>query len=75
VAGSSQPVRIDASLLSRYIEALGVIGWQADGGIIRPVYSPAWVRAREQLTAEYTSPQDAALGATVLATALYRLAY
>ena len=49
MAGSSQPVRIDASLLSRYIEAIGVIGWQADGGIIRPVYSPAWVRAREQL--------------------------
>lgn len=49
MAGSSQPVRIDASLLSRYIETLGVIGWQPQGGIIRPVYSPAWVDAREQL--------------------------
>src|SRR5712691_8093973 len=49
VAESSQPVRIDASLLSRYIEALGAIGWQPQGGIVRPVYSPAWVQAREQL--------------------------
>ncbi len=49
MAGSSQPVRIDALLLSRYIETLGAIGWQPQGGINRPVYSPAWMQAREQL--------------------------
>jgi len=49
MAESSQPVLIDASLLSRYIEALGTIGWQPQGGVVRPVYSPAWVQAREQL--------------------------
>jgi allantoate deiminase len=49
VAGSSPSVQIDASLLSRYRETLGAIGWQPQGGIVRPVYSPAWVQAREQL--------------------------
>jgi len=33
------------------------------------------VDGRSHSAAEYTSPEDAALGATVLATALYRLAY
>ena len=49
MAGSSRPIRIDATLLSRYIEVLGTIGWQPQGGIVRPVYSQAWVVAREQL--------------------------
>ena len=49
MAGISQPVQIDASLLSRYIDTLGAIGWQPQRGIVRPVYSPAWVQAREQL--------------------------
>ena len=49
MAESRRPVRVDASLLSRYVEALGAIGWQPQGGIVRPVYSPAWVQAREQL--------------------------
>ena len=48
-AENSQPVRIDASLLSRYREVLGSIGRQPQGGILRSVYSPAWVQAREQL--------------------------
>ncbi len=43
------PLQIDASMLLRYVEALGSIGWQAEGGIVRPVYSAAWVQAREQL--------------------------
>lgn len=57
VAESSKPVRIDASLLSMYIEALGAIGWQPQGGIVRPVYSPTWVQAREQL-AEWMRAAD-----------------
>ncbi len=40
---------VDASTLQQYVDALGSIGWQAEGGIVRPVYSPAWVKAREQL--------------------------
>ncbi|GAC1350248.1 MAG: allantoate deiminase [Ktedonobacteraceae bacterium] len=47
--GSSQPIQIDASMLLQYVEALGSIGWQAEGGIVRPVYSAAWMQAREQL--------------------------
>src|SRR5713101_7310849 len=43
------PLQIDASMLQHYIEALGSIGWQAGGGIVRPVYSAAWMQAREQL--------------------------
>lgn len=54
---SNQPVRIDASWLSRYIEALGAIGWQPQGGIARPVYGPAWVQARAQL-AEWMRAAD-----------------
>jgi len=33
------------------------------------------LEGRSHSAAEYTSPQDAARGATVLATALYQLAY
>jgi len=42
-------LHIDPSRLEQYIEMLGTIGLQAGGGIIRPVYSPAWVQARKQL--------------------------
>jgi allantoate deiminase len=42
-------LHIDPSRLEQYIEMLGTIGLQAGGGIIRPVYSPAWVQARQQL--------------------------
>jgi len=44
-------VEVDASTLHQYVEALGAIGRQREGGIVRPVYSPAWLEAREQLTA------------------------
>lgn len=49
MAERSQPIQIDASLLQKYGEALGSIGWQTEGGIVRPVYSAAWVQARGQL--------------------------
>jgi allantoate deiminase len=42
-------IEVDASTLQHYIEVLGAIGQQPEGGIVRPVYSPAWVEAREQL--------------------------
>lgn len=42
-------IEVDASALQQYIDDLGSIGWQAEGGIVRPVYSPAWLKAREQL--------------------------
>src|SRR5712691_10711056 len=45
----TQPIQIDAAILQEYVDALGSIGWQADGGIIRPVYSAAWVHARGQV--------------------------
>lgn len=49
MAEHSKPIQVDASLLQQYIEALGSIGWQAEGGIIRPVFSAAWMQARGQL--------------------------
>lgn len=42
-------IEVDASTLQRYIDDLGSIGWQAEGGIVRLVYSPAWLKARERL--------------------------
>jgi allantoate deiminase len=42
-------IEVDASTLQHSIEVLGAIGQQPTGGIVRPVYSPAWVAAREQL--------------------------
>jgi len=35
--------------MQHLVETLGAIGEQPGGGIVRPVYSPAWVTAREQL--------------------------
>src|SRR6266496_4485089 len=51
MAEISKPIQVDASLLQQYVEILGSIGWQTEGGIVRPVYSDAWVWAREQLAA------------------------
>lgn len=42
-------VRIDPSTIEHYVETLGAIGTQAGGGIVRPVYSSAWLEARAQL--------------------------
>lgn len=44
-----EKIEVDTLLLQRYVEALSAFGRQAGGGIVRPVYSPAWVQAREQL--------------------------
>ena len=49
MAEHTQPIQIDAVILQQYVDALGSIGWQADGGIIRPVYSATWVHARGQV--------------------------
>jgi allantoate deiminase len=51
LAEINKPIQIDAALLQQYIETLGAIGWQKEGGIVRPVYSAAWVQARGQLAA------------------------
>ncbi len=42
-------VRINPSTIEQYIETLGAIGQQDEGGIIRPIYSSAWLEARAQL--------------------------
>jgi allantoate deiminase len=42
-------IEIDSAMLAQYVETLGAIGQQAQGGIIRPVFSPAWREARQQL--------------------------
>jgi len=49
VVEHTQPIQIDAEILQQYVDTLGSIGWQADGGIIRPVYSAIRVQAREQV--------------------------
>jgi allantoate deiminase len=43
------PFRVDPSETARLVEALGRYGEQPGGGIIRPVYSPAWKQAQQQL--------------------------
>jgi allantoate deiminase len=35
--------------MEHLVETLGAIGEQSGGGIVRPVYSPAWAAARDQL--------------------------
>jgi len=42
-------VRVEPSEMQHLVETLGAIGEQPGGGIVRPVYSDAWVAAREQL--------------------------
>lgn len=42
---------VDPALIERYVEELGRYGALPEGGLFRPVYSPAWVQAREQLAA------------------------
>jgi allantoate deiminase len=45
----SVSIRVEPSTIERYVESLGAIGQQPEGGIVRPVYGPAWVEARRQL--------------------------
>src|SRR6202047_698161 len=40
---------VEPSEMQHLVETLGAIGEQPGGGIIRHVYDPAWVAAREQL--------------------------
>jgi allantoate deiminase len=40
---------VDPTEMKRLVETLGLIGEQPGGGIIRHVYDPAWVAARQQL--------------------------
>src|SRR5258708_34945032 len=40
---------MEPSEMQRLVETLGVIGEQPGGGIIRHVYDPAWVDARQEL--------------------------
>src|SRR5438309_1473630 len=40
---------VEPAEMKRLIETLGAIGEQRGGGIIRHVYDPAWVAARQQL--------------------------
>ena len=42
-------IQVHAPTLQHYIDHLASIGWQPEGGIVRPVYSPAWLKARQQL--------------------------
>lgn len=49
MAERKKVIQIDVSLLQTYIETLGSIGSQDGGGISRPVYSTAWMQARETL--------------------------
>jgi allantoate deiminase len=43
------PLAIPPAEMQRLVETLGAIGEQPGGGIIRHVYDPAWVAARQQL--------------------------
>src|SRR3979411_2146782 len=40
---------VEPTEMKRLVETLGAIGEQPGGGIIRHVYDPAWVAARQQL--------------------------
>jgi len=41
---------IEPAEMQRLVETLGAVGEQVGGGIIRHVYDPAWVAARQQLS-------------------------
>jgi allantoate deiminase len=46
---AERPLEIGPAEMQHLVEALGAIGEQPGGGIIRHVYDPAWVAARQQL--------------------------
>jgi allantoate deiminase len=46
---AASSLTISAAEMKRLVETLGAIGEQPGGGIIRHVYDPAWVAARQQL--------------------------
>lgn len=47
VSAEMVPVRVDGARLADLVERLGLVGAQPGGGIIRPVYSPAWREAQD----------------------------
>ncbi len=49
MAEIARNLHVEPSLMEHYVEALGSIGQQAGRGIVRPVYSSAWIEAREKL--------------------------
>lgn len=44
-------VKQNARVVENYVETLGSYGMQPSGGIIRPVFGPAWLEAHRQLAA------------------------
>jgi allantoate deiminase len=48
---SAISIHVEPATMERYVESLGAFGQQMEGGIVRPVYGPAWVQARQQLAA------------------------
>jgi allantoate deiminase len=46
---TENPFSVEPHEMQRLVETLGAIGEQPGGGIIRHVYDPAWVAARQQL--------------------------
>src|SRR5712691_150793 len=46
---NENPFSIEPQEMQRLVETLGAIGEQPGGGIIRHVYDPSWVAARQQL--------------------------
>jgi len=47
---TERSLAIEPAEMQRLVETLGAVGEQAGGGIIRHVYDPAWVAARQQLS-------------------------
>lgn len=47
---TERSLAIEPAEMQRLVETLGALGEQAGGGIIRHVYDPAWVAARQQLS-------------------------
>ncbi len=45
--GATTPVRVDETTLNNRVEKLAQVGSQPGGGIIRPLYSPAWREAQD----------------------------
>ncbi|MEO8829794.1 Zn-dependent hydrolase [Lapillicoccus sp.] len=48
--GQTTAVRVDEARLAGLIEQLGRVGAQPGGGIIRPLYSPAWRDAQDMVS-------------------------
>lgn len=48
--GSTTAIGVDETRLTRLVERLARVGAQSDGGIIRPLYSPAWREAQNMVS-------------------------